>query len=94
MKRLCLCALLLVAGCNRHPDWQGWVYPDRDNRSERLAIGWFNSSAQCRAAAKGVIKLLEKEVRDGEPARADYECGFKCKAGGTDGLNICEKTER
>jgi hypothetical protein len=92
MKRLCLCALFLVAGCDRHPDWQGWVYPDGTNRTERLPIGWFNSSAQCRAAAKADIKRLEAYMKDAPPARADYECGLNCSA--VAGLRVCEKIER
>ena len=93
MKRLCLCAWLLVAGCEPRPDWRGWVYPDRSNLTESLPIGRFDSLAQCRATATGVIKLLKQEIHDGEPVRADYQCGFKCKPG-EGGSDICEKTAR
>ena len=87
--------LVLLAGCQQRPDWQGWVYPDRNNLAESLPLGSFDSLPKCRAAARNVITLLEKEIHDGEPVRADYECGFKCKPGsGMGGLNVCVKTER
>jgi hypothetical protein len=87
-------ALALLTGCEQHLDWQGWVYPDRNNLADDIPIGSFSTVGQCAASAKAVIvRLEERRDEDGEPIRADYECGYKCKPGDVVGGNVCEKTE-
>lgn len=88
-------ASLLISACDR-AEWQGWVYPNRNDLTDSIQIGTFKSLEQCGTSAKAVIiRFEERRDEDGEPIRGDYECGFKCKPdGGLGGLNVCEKTER
>lgn len=96
MAMLALIPALTLASCNRPKDWQGWVYPNRNNLTDDIPIGSFETFAQCSATAKALVIRFESERDDqGNWTRGDYECGFKCKPTGRRGaLNICEKTER
>lgn len=102
MKRLMLLAALALAGCDdskqwigfgEAKDWQGWVYPDRNNLPDDIPIGSFNSLANCGTAARNVLVRLNARDEYGEPVQGDYECGYKCEPA-SGGLNVCEKTER
>ena len=89
-----LIATLMLGGCDR-ASWQGWVYPDRNDLSDDIPIGAFDTLEQCGAAARTILKRLDVRDEDGEQVVGDYECGYKCKPeGGAGGLNVCEKTER
>ena len=86
-------ALLLLAACDRAP-WQGWIYPNKNDLTDDIAIGRFPTLEQCRSSATSLLKR-QSTLADGEKIQGDYECGYKCKpAGGDNGLNICDKTER
>lgn len=96
MKQLFLILVVaFVAGCDK-PQWQGWVYPDRNDLTDDIPIGAFSTLGQCGASAKAIIiRLEERRDEDGELIQGDYECGYKCKPdAGIGGLNLCEKTER
>lgn len=83
-----LAALLLVAGCFKE-EWEGFVYPDRQNLRKHQAIGVFPSLEACRAAAVSTLRRVSS-LQDG-----DYECGLNCEASSTlPGIKVCEKTAR
>lgn len=95
MKRLAALAALLIAGCEQSKDWQGWVYPDRNDLTDDIPIGAFSTRDECAATAKAILIRFENRDENGDEIIGDYECGFKCKPdGGLGGLNVCEKTER
>ena len=86
-------ALLLVAvlvsaplfGCSE--EWEGFVYPNRNNLLVDIPIGTFKSLQECRAAAQAMLERL------GALERGDYECGLNCKRREGSHLLICERTE-
>ena len=85
---------LLLAACDQAPQWKGWVYPNKADLTDDIAIGAFQTLSECR---KSATEILEREnlYEQSEKIEGDYECGFKCKPdGGLGGLNVCEKTER
>lgn len=83
-----LVTLLLVAGCFKE-EWEGFVYPDRQNLRQHQAIGVFPSLEACRAAAVSTLRRVSS-LQDG-----DYECGLNCEArSDLPGIRVCEKTER
>ncbi len=102
MKRLSLLTALALAGCNdinqwigcgEAKDWQGWVYPDRNNLPDDIPIGSFNSLANCGVAARNLLSRLNTRDEGGQTVEGDYECGYKCESA-SGGLNVCEKTAR
>jgi hypothetical protein len=95
MRQLLPVLALALSACEQR-DWQGWVYPDRNNLADDIPIGAFSTLNQCGASARAVlIRLEERRDEDGEQIIGDYECGYKCKPdGGLGGLNVCERTER
>ena len=93
MKRFVGAFALVLCSCDQAP-WQGWVYPNRSNLTDDIAIGRFATLEQCRASAREILDR-QNIFEDGEKIEGDYECGYKCKPdGGESGLNVCEKTER
>lgn len=81
-------AALALLGCEQR-EWQGWVYPDKNNLPDDIPIGTYGSLEECRASAQNILKRLG----DADLTHGDYECGYQCKPA-SGGLNICEKTER
>ena len=84
-----VCIFLILFGCSKDDDWSGFVYPDKENLSNHLELGDFETLDQCRAAARELIDV------SGWPSVADYECSLNCKPmKGYDLLQMCEETLR
>jgi hypothetical protein len=88
---LLMCPLMAYAGwwSFNADEWEGFVYPNKNNLTEHINIGVFKSLESCRAAA------LKKLSQVSSIEEGDYECGLNC--GFRDGmgdLRVCKKTER
>ncbi len=87
-----LVLLILLAGWCFWPSekWRGFFYPDKDNLSNHVETGLFDSLEECRDATTAYAEDL------GIPrSRYDYECGLNCKAeDSTGGLYVCEETTK
>ena len=76
-------------GCDKRDTWHGVVYTDRDNLSDALQIGSFDTLQECGIAA---IKTLD---RLHALERGDYECGKNCRKDSTcPSLLNCEETRK
>lgn len=82
--------LLAGAACDNLIDpWRGWVYPNKHDLTDDIALGKFRTLEQCRASAREVMQRTQGE------GEGDYECGYQCKHDGTlGGLYICRQTVR
>ena len=79
---------LAISGCFKE-EWEGFVYPNKNNLSEHINIGSYKTLEECRASA---INVLNKTS---SVAAGDYECGLNCESeSGISGFKVCEKTER
>ena len=78
-------ATALLSGCGED-EWDGYIYPDKDDLFVYEYLGRYPSLAECRAGALAKISLLP------DPARADWECGLNCEPGL--GALVCERTLR
>lgn len=79
---------LVVSGCFKE-EWEGFVYPNKNNLSEHINIGSYKSLEECRASALNALNKISS-VSEG-----DYECGLNCESrSGMGGIKVCEKTER
>jgi hypothetical protein len=67
------------------PQWDGWLYPDRNNLSHSLYLGKFDDVQQCRTSAYSRAQMMMLST-----TQIDYECGYKCYHKG--GLNVCKET--
>jgi hypothetical protein len=86
--------VLLLSGCEKAPEWKGWVYPNKSALVVDVPIGAFSTLQECRASAREILSRMNT-YENGEKVEGDYECGFQCKLdGGLGGLNVCQKTER
>jgi len=79
----------ILFGCNSGDTWNCVVYPDKDDLTESLQIGDFNTLQECGiAAVKTLDKLHALE-------RGDYECGKNCRKDSTSpSFLICEETTK
>lgn len=78
---------LLLTGCS--DQWEGFVYPNKDDLTNHIGIGSYKSLEDCRASA---LDALEKVS---SVDRGDYECGLNCKADSSlGGIKICKVTLR
>ena len=78
----------LLAACAQD-EWEGFVYPDKNDLFQHRNIGVYRSLESCRAAARNTLS----EVSSIE--KGDYECGLNCEfRDGFDVIRVCEKTER
>ena len=85
MKRIGLIlAAVVLAACSE--TWEGYVYPNRNNLSNHVAVGTHQSLDECRAAAINTLNRVSSV------SRGDYECGLNCKSNGS--LRVCKRTER
>ena len=81
-----VCCLVLAACGNQ---WEGFVYPDKNDLTNHIGIGSYTSLEECRASARSALAKVSSLER------GDYECGLNCKPdGGPGGLKICEDTLR
>ena len=79
---------LLSASCGKD-EWEGFVYPNKDNLTIHRNIGVYESLESCRSAAWDMLSQISSIER------GDYECGLNCEhRSGMGGLKVCEKTER
>jgi len=79
---------LILSGCLKD-EWEGFVYPNKNNLSEHINIGSYDSLEECRTSAINALNRISS-VHDG-----DYECGLNCKSkNGLEGIKICEETSR
>jgi hypothetical protein len=77
-------AALLASSCHRHPEWSGWVYPDKDTPEHHLNIGHFYSLEDCRAAAQAKLDAQD------DPMAGNYLCSYKCRWNKGAEMEICE----
>ncbi len=79
---------LAVSGCFKE-EWEGFVYPNKNNLSEHINIGSYKSLEERRASAINALNKISSM------SAGDYECGLNCESrSGMDGIKVCEKTER
>lgn len=79
---------LILSGCLKD-EWEGFVYPNKNNLSEHINIGSYDSLEECRASAINVLNKISSS------SLGDYECGLNCKSkSGMDGIKVCEETSR
>jgi len=70
-------------------EWEGFVYPDKNNPLRHVNIGIFDTFEECRSAAVTKLSLVNSV------SAGDYECGLNCNSPlGADSPKICERTER
>ncbi len=85
-----LLIILTLPGCSQ--EWQGFIYPNKNDLSKHIEVGKFDSLEKCRYASLSKLNLMGKRYE------GDYECGLNCKPlknfDGTSDMSICEKTER
>lgn len=78
----------MVSGCLKE-EWEGFVYPNKNNLSEHISIGSYKSLEECRISAINVLNKISSV------SAGDYECGLNCKSkSDMGGLKICEETSR
>lgn len=86
---LATAAVMALSGCA--DQWEGFVYPDKDNLSKHFTIGKYSTLAECGRAARTALM----QGRENGIALGDYECGLNCKPmAGDPTMMLCEKTER
>lgn len=79
---------LAVSGCFKE-EWEGFVYPNKNNLSEHINIGSYKSLEECRASAINALNKISSV------SAGDYECGLNCESKSSmGGIKVCEKTER
>jgi len=86
MRRVLALPMLLSASCDTTPQWQAWVYPNREDFTRSVPLGSFKTFGQRQAAALEALRSLNAEER------GDFECGFKCKWRPDMGINVCRET--
>lgn len=70
-------------------EWEGFVYPNKNNLSEDIYLGAYKSLEECRASAISSLKKISSA------SAGDYECGLNCESESDMGdIKVCEKTER
>jgi hypothetical protein len=89
LKILWLITLVLLLSSCFEEEWEGFVYPNKNDLTVHRNIGVYESLESCRAAALNTlthISTIEK---------GDYECGLNCEnRSDMGGIKVCEKTER
>jgi hypothetical protein len=92
MKHFRIITLIFVAialsGCFKN-EWEGFVYPNKNNLSDNINIGVYKSLEECRASAINALTKISSV------SAGDYECGLNCEVRSSmNGIKVCEKTER
>jgi hypothetical protein len=86
MKKVILIAsFLILSGCLKE-QWEGFVYPNKEDLTNHVSIGVFTSLEECRDHSLAKLEEISS-IHAG-----DYECALNCKEGSLP--KICEKTER
>lgn len=79
---------LAISGCFKE-EWEGFVYPNKNDLAEHINIGAYKSLEECRVSAVNALNKISSV------SAGDYECGLNCESkSGTGGIKVCEKTER
>lgn len=86
-QRFLLFATMTIAATGCSERWEGFMYPDRNNLGQSVALGTFSSLDDCRARALAAIETLGHR-------NADYECGLNCSGRELGEPRICEQTAR
>jgi len=81
-----LMSVFVILGCEE--EWEGFVYPDKNNLTNHKNIGVYETLKECRSAAWDMLSRLNA-INEG-----DYECGLNCEKKNGMSIKICEKTER
>ena len=76
----------MLQGCFDE-EWDGYVYPNKNDLTQHKYIGDFDNLEDCRAAALGWLN------RNSSQSSGDYECGLNCEKSEYD-VDVCEKTLR
>ena len=85
---LSLVVVLVLSGCFKE-EWEGFVYPNKNDLTVHKNIGVYKSLESCRTAAWDMLSRLN--ATEG----GDYECGLNCEyRDGMGSIKVCEKTER
>ena len=83
-----LISVVSLSGCFKE-EWDGFVYPDKNDLTIHKEIGVYASLKLCRAAAQEMLENLNAIDK------GDYECGLNCESReGWDTVKVCKKTER
>ena len=79
---------LAVSGCFKE-EWEGFVYPNKNDLTEHINIGTYKSLEECRASAVRALNKISSLTA------GDYECGLNCESNSDFGdIKVCEKSER
>lgn len=91
MRRPIFALTLSLSACSAQSEqWEGWVYPDKDNLAQSVDIGTYKSLTECRVSALELLTKLSS-IDAG-----DYECGLNCKPlfeNVEDSVHVCEQTQ-
>jgi len=78
----------LLASCGKE-EWEGFVYPNKNDLTVHRNIGIYESLESCRSAAWDLLSEISSIER------GDFECGLNCEYRSDMGdIKVCEKTER
>ena len=76
---------IILTGCGK--DWEGFVYPNKNDLTSHVGIGHYKTLEECRAAAIAALQQISSVER------GDYECGLNCKESkDLYGIKVCEET--
>ncbi len=85
---LIVLSALLLSSCFKE-EWEGFVYPDKNDLTIHKSIGVYESLESCREASWEMLSRMNSLER------GDYECGLNCEyRSNLGGIKVCEKTER
>ena len=85
---LLISSVVMLSSCFKE-EWEGFVYPDKNNLTVHRNIGVYESLESCRAAALNALSQISAIEK------GDYECGLNCEnRSDMGGIKVCERTER
>lgn len=85
---------LALAACGES-EWNGTIYPDREDLATAQSLGTFTSLDACRAAAEAAVDELRVAAGGAFPiggALPGWECGAECRTD-EDGDLLCRRVE-
>jgi len=92
---ICLLALSLSLTACGESDWNGTIYPDREDLATARSLGTFTSLDACKSAADAAIDELRAAAGGsfaiGAPLPG-WECGAECRTD-ADGDLLCRRVE-
>lgn len=81
-----LIAGLFLSSCGQD-EWEGYVYPNKNNLTIHISLGAFDTLDECREYAYQTMASLTR------PKMATFECGLNCETDASlGGIRVCEKT--